>query len=361
MKRNYFFILLMALTFLPGANKIYGQEEFKEWNDTLMISQEEFNGLPDSSLKSTLEDTKHATTTTKGLGSVAGLEETKKNPASDDGHKHDPVNLFWVLGIMASAVAAGFLSRSAKGRQLRLFFLIASVAIIGFYRSACPCPISGFQEVLLFSIGGPLHPVRLLWFALLLPITYLFGKVWCGWICHLGALQELVNFNGRFNFLSSPRAQIIMRYSRIILLIVLIMQLIISRTILWEDIDPFKAIFNLFASHNFTWILVALLIISSVLIYRPFCKTVCPVGLVLGWISRIPGASIIAASPNCVGCKLCDHACRSNAITKIGPIVTYDKENCISCGDCIDSCKHKALEFGKNRNVASAETLNAKS
>lgn len=359
MKRNYFIILLLLLAFLQGFNMTYGQEEFKEWNDNPSINQKQLNDLSDSSLNSTLEDSLH-TATIEGLGSEAGKEEAKKELTLNAGHKHDPVNVYWLIGIMAFTIVAGLLSRSAKGRQFRLFFLMASVAIIGFYRSACPCPISGFQEVLLFSIGGALHPVRLLWFALLLPITYLFGKVWCGWICHLGALQELVNFNGRFNFLSSTRAQTIMRYSRILLLVILIVQLIITRTILWEDIDPFKAIFNLFASRNFTWILVALLLISSVLIYRPFCKTVCPVGLVLGWISRIPGASIIAAGPNCVGCKLCDHACRSNAITKTGPLVTYDKENCISCGDCIDSCKHKALEFGTNRKVASAETFNAK-
>lgn len=352
MKAINLFIVMMVLA-LVTVSRLYGQEEFREWNDQETAKQDEFKDYADSSryIQKDSAEVSSLNGVEADPGIAPGTGSTiKKNQLNSD-HKHSAGNLYWVLGVMVSTVAAGILSRSVKGRKLRLFFLVGSISIIGFYHSACPCPISGFQELLLFGIGGQLHPVKVLWFVLLLPVTYVFGRVWCGWICHLGALQELLNFNGKFNFLSSPRAQSVMRYLRISILVILIIQLVITRTILWEEIDPFKAIFNLFASHTFTWILVALLLISSVLVYRPFCKSVCPVGLVLGWISRIPGASIIAATPQCVGCKLCTNACRSNAITRTGHDVSFDEQQCIACGECIDSCKHKALDFGKNRRM----------
>ncbi len=259
--------------------------------------------------------------------------------------------LYWVFGALFFTILAGVFVRFKNTRYLRGLFLIAALVVLGFYRGGCPCPIMSFQNLILWSIGMEVYWQQLLWFLALIPITYLLGKVWCGWICHLGALQEFIFLPGRLNILKSAKAQKVMRVIRIILLVVLIAQLIISQSNFFVKIDPFKVAFNLFSTTTTGYILLALLLISSLFIFRPFCKMICPIGLVLGWICKIPGASVIGVNSEYNACDLCNAACKIRAITKSGYSVALDNQECLACGECIDSCSQKGLSFfrkGKN-------------
>ncbi len=257
-------------------------------------------------------------------------------------------NLNWVLGILAFTVMAGFFVRYAKTRNLRGFFLVASVVILGFYKGACPCPISSFQNLLLAGFGVTVDWHSLVWFLALLPVTYLFGRIYCGWICHLGALQEFIYLPAKIKILQGEKAQKIMRTIRIVFLVALIVQLFITKTNLFKHYDPFKVAFNLIGTNTLSWILLGVLLICSVFIYRPFCKTVCPIGLVLGWVNKIPGASVIGNNESCVGCKSGDNICKIRAITRDEKMSKLDNHECISCGECISSCNKNALQFFRN-------------
>ncbi|MEA3496952.1 MAG: 4Fe-4S binding protein, partial [Bacteroidota bacterium] len=176
----------------------------------------------------------------------------------------------------------------------------------------------------------------------LIPITYIFGKVFCGWICHLGALQEILNI-GKIKIFQSEKAQKVMRIIRIVILIVMLAQLTFTHVILWNKIGPFKVAYNLFSANLTGYILLGILILSSIFIHRPFCKTICPVGLTLGWITKIPGASILGINNSCAGCKTCSTSCDMNAITRDNKISKLDNQECIMCGECMDDCKIKSI------------------
>lgn len=259
--------------------------------------------------------------------------------------KSDNSKLWWIFASLLATVLAGFMVRYRSLRNLRGFMLLAALVVFGFYRGGCPCPIMSFQHIIFAVFGDDPNWIGMLWFLGLIPITYLFGKVWCGWICHLGALQEFLFLPGKVKVLQSEKAQKIMRAIRIVLLIALIVQIFITKTNLFKTIDPFKVAFNLRAGNMLGWVLLGLLVISSVFIYRPFCKTVCPVGLMLGWVSKIPGASILAPKKECVGCKVCDTSCKINAITATSKISKLDNQECIACGNCITDCKKSAMYF----------------
>lgn len=265
-----------------------------------------------------------------------------------------PKNLPWTIGALLATVVAGVFMRFAKTRKLRGLFLVASVAILGFYVGGCPCPVSGLQHVILFASGAGESWLSMVWIIGLIPITYFFGKVWCGWVCHLGGLQEMIFKPGKLNFLKSERATDIMIWVRIFLLAALVIQVLITKTNLYKVIDPFKAIFNLYPANLVTWILLVLLLLSSIFVYRPFCRAVCPVGLVLGWISKIPGASILKTAESCNACKLCQQACETGAITRDEGVVKFNNEECIRCGQCLENCKKEAVKFGFR-----SSTLNA--
>ena len=253
--------------------------------------------------------------------------------------------LQWVLGILAFTILAGILVRNPKTRKLRVFFLLTSVVILGFYRGACPCPIMSFQNLVLAGAGVDISWQSLVWFLALLPITYFFGKVWCGWICHLGALQEFL-FMGKFEILKNKKSQDVLRIVRIVVLAILVIQLLVTKTNIFVHYDPFKVAYNLFSASTLGYVLLGVLLVSSLFINRPFCRTVCPIGLILGWVSLIPGAAVIGVKKGkCAGCNQCSNACKIHAITRENKVSRLVNQDCIACGECMDSCKQHGLKF----------------
>jgi polyferredoxin len=182
-------------------------------------------------------------------------------------------------------------------------------------------------------------------FAGLIPLTYLFGRVYCGWICHLGALQEFIFRNSSFRLFQTEAAQKIMRVIRIVALFALLTQLLITGTNLYKRIDPFTTIYNFHSASVIGWILATIVILTSFFVYRPFCKTICPVGLMLGWISKIPGASVLAVRHNCISCVKCSKGCNIKAITHDARISVLDNQECIRCGECLHQCVKDSLFF----------------
>lgn len=276
----------------------------------------------------------------------ASLESpAASNPHSSHEFRGEARAFHWVLGILLATVAAGLLGRFGVTRNLRAVFLTASVALLGFYKGACPCPIQSLQYSLLNFLGHDYKWQTLVYLLGLLPITYVFGRVFCGWICHLGAVQEFLFLGSRFQLLQSAGAQRAMRALRAAALLALIIQLFLTQTNLYKKVDPFAVLFN-FTSPGLTgWLLLGLLVVASVLIHRPFCKTVCPVGLILGWVSKLPGASVLGPNSQCLGCSACHGACKINAITRDGRRSLLDNQECIRCGECLDQCRTSSLTF----------------
>ncbi len=246
-----------------------------------------------------------------------------------------------IIVLFILTAICGYMVRYAWFRNTRGIVLLSSVIYLGFILGACPCMIMSLINFMLFTIGHDVSFTSMLWFLGLLPLTYFFGKAWCGWLCHLGALQELIYLPEKLTVLTSARAQKVLRISRIVFLIALISQVIISRSNLFVKIDPFKVAYNLFSANVTGYVLLVLLLLTSVLIYRPFCRAVCPVGLILGWVSKLKGAQKIVIDQNCTNCYSCSHACTHKAIVKDHKKTIINVEDCIYCGKCLETCKVK--------------------
>lgn len=352
---KYLFIILFAgslflyspaFCFSFSQNETEVDDEFGEFKEFDENTDDEFKEFNEDEFSEFTED--DSTT-----GCMQSCAQTCQNKQSENNGLH------WVIFILGFTVLAGILVRFKTTRNFRGWFLLGSLFIVGFYKAGCTtCPIGGFQDFFLFIFGYSEDWKTIIWFIAIIPITYIFGRVYCGWICHLGALQEFLYLPGRIKLLQSPKAQKYLRISRYVLLAALIVQLIIMGTKYWCRIDPFVNIFGfrdfykmisgtIVFDHELIIIivLVALLLISSVFTFRSFCRTACPVGLVLGLIEKIPGASVIGIEGDCAGCKLCNAACNSRAIVRNEKFSTIDNSDCIMCGDCIDACGKNGLGF----------------
>lgn len=279
----------------------------------------------------------------------AGLQAEKK-AAKPDMQKR---KLYWVLGILGATVLAGLLVRFKFSRKFRVLFLLGAVVIIGFLKGGCPCMISSFTETVLGAFGAGKPWVNYLWFLGLIPVTYVFGRVWCGWVCHLGALQEFLFLGSKFQALKSRLAGDVMKGFQYLLLGGLVLQLFITKTNIWCQIDPFLVAFNLYSATTVGLVLVVLMLVSSAFIFRPFCRAACPIGLLLGWVSRIPGASILEDKTDCITCSICSETCHSQAIErkKDGERLSllFDNRECNSCGECIGLCDKDAIKFARTK------------
>lgn len=321
MKKTKFLILISLLLFIVFNTKAQNNDTLKNIKDTV----NEFNEF---------NETEEFNEFSEEESLVEEKEEVSYN------------RLWWDISILLFTLLAAIFIKFRVTRKLRAVFILASVVILGFYRGG-PGVISSFQNVYLFFTGLDSNWQAMTLFLGLIPITYFFGKVFCGWICYLGALQEFL-YIGKIKIFQTEKAQKIMRIIRIVVLVVLIAQLTITHEILWNKIGPFKVAFNLFSPNLTGYILLGILLISSLFIYRPFCKAICPVGLILGWVTKIPGASVLGINNSCAGCKTCSNSCKINAITRDDKVSKLDNQECIRCGDCLDDCNVQSISFYKN-------------
>ena len=246
--------------------------------------------------------------------------------------------------MVAATFLSGILVRYQATRRIRPVFLVLSVALYGFYWGGCPCPIHGFQHgILAFTTGNFLQP-SILWLLATIVLAWFFGATWCGWVCHLGALQELLY---RFNRKRAPisgRAIAAWLWIRRTSVMLFAASLMVVGAAWWEDIDPFRTIFNINTASGAVAVTALALAGISLFVYRPFCRTLCPVGLILGLVGRLPGATGPARGTGCRDCPHCTAACGMGAIIRAG---TINRELCIACGDCLDKCNNSGIVWKK--------------
>lgn len=215
--------------------------------------------------------------------------------------------------------------------------------------------------------------------ALLLLITFLFGRIYCSVICPLGITQDLFNWitkktGGkkkavRFGY-SRPKS--VLRY---VILAIYVVAVILGVGSFMALLDPYAA-FGRIMSHIFNpaAIFINNLIASSTDIFltekyiglnavalsvaivtfvavaflairggRTYCNTICPVGTLLGLVSHRPVFRIRIDESKCNRCGLCGLKCRASCIDTKNHVIDYSR--CVDCFDCIDNCSGQAIYY----------------
>ena len=90
---------------------------------------------------------------------------------------------------------------------------------------------------------------------------------------------------------------------------------------------------------------------------RTWCNTICPVGTVLGWLSKYSLFAIKIDEGKCVSCKLCSRACKASCIDSEHRRIDYSR--CVSCMDCIDSCSNGAIHYALRYKDSAKQTKGA--
>lgn len=264
------------------------------------------------------------------------------------------VQLCWTA--LTNGYAAGFAKGTIYKGELK------RVCVPGLNCYSCPgalgsCPIGSLQAVL----GDRNHWFSFYVVGFLLLFGAVLGRFVCGWLCPFGLVQDLLHkipFPKKLKRLPSDR---VLKYLRYVVLVgfVIILPLtaldVVGQGSPWycKYICPSGTLFAgipLVASNPalqsalgwiFNWkvaILVVLLLLS-VVVYRPFCRYLCPLGAIYGLFNPIAFYRYEVDSEKCVDCGLCARACgfgiRANE--------TPNSTECIRCGQCIKACPHGAI------------------
>jgi ferredoxin len=214
-------------------------------------------------------------------------------------------------------------------------------------------------------------------FFILIIITLLFGRVYCSFLCPTGILQDGVTFianifkskkKRRYSYAKPHR---ILRYTIMTLVFAL---LIIGSTTLLLKLDPYSnygriaenvfrpviisannagtSIFPdtfyqinyktfTFGSIVYAALVLVVITVMSALRGRLFCNTICPIGSLLGLISKYSVFRISIKKSECTHCRLCELACKSQCINIKNEQI--DNSRCVQCYNCAVSCKHNAI------------------
>ncbi len=218
----------------------------------------------------------------------------------------DPI--FWRIGaLLLFLTITGFcLYRWRSAKAMRLLALAGAV-IFGFLFTACPCPVGMFQNVLAaFVHGQPLGYGFLLLFAIPLAAALLFGRLFCAGACPLGAVQELLHWKSIQIPLPVDRA---LRLIPIALFLLIAVTVVAGMAFPLCSLDPYLPLFLWSCSIPTVFMLVLGLFVS-----RPFCRYLCPYGVLLRLFALVSWKSPAITLQTCITCRLCEQGCPNGAI-----------------------------------------------
>lgn len=206
------------------------------------------------------------------------------------------------------------------------------------------CPFGGVVSLYKFITVGTfvqkIHESSFVLMTIAFLLAVAFGPVICGWVCPFGTIQEWISklgrklFGRKFNTFIPVGIDRKLRYIRYIILAMVIYKTATTAKLMFQDIDPYYALFNFWADDVTlkAFAILAIILGASLFAERPWCKYACPYGALLGIFNRFRIFRIRRNPSTCIDCKSCDRACPMNIVVSTqGAIVDHQ---CISCMRC---------------------------
>jgi polyferredoxin len=217
-----------------------------------------------------------------------------------------------VLVLICALAVTTWLALKKRSRQGLIWMSVFSLAYFGFYRQGCICSVGSVQNVslALFNTGYSIPLTALLFFIIPLLFSLAYGRVFCAGVCPLGAIQELTGLKP----VKLPKAvEIVLASVPFIYLAIAILFASTKSQFLICRYDPFVGIFRLDAPYAMI-IFGALLLLAGIFVNRPYCRFLCPYGVLLNIFSRFAGKHLTITPAECTNCRLCEDVCPYDAI-----------------------------------------------
>lgn len=268
--------------------------------------------------------------------------------------KRHRIQALWAL--LTNSYLVGF----AQGKIYR--GKLKNLCVPGLNCYSCPgavgsCPIGAMQAV----IGS--WNFRFAFYAagFLMFVGALAGRFVCGWLCPFGLVQDLLHkipFVKKIDIFKGDRLLRRLKYVILIVFVILLPMFLVD--VLGQGLPYFckyicpagtleggilLVLFNKSMRSALGWlyawksVLLIVTVILSVIIYRPFCKYICPLGAVYSVFNPISVFHYRVDKEKCTGCGACAKVCKM----QVDLVKNANHPECIRCGACKSVCPVKAI------------------
>lgn len=273
-------------------------------------------------------------------------------------------NIRLIVQFAFVAVTNGYFKGFTEGKiytgKLKMFCLP------GLNCYSCPgavgaCPLGALQS----TLGSREHKIAFYVLGLLMFFGTLGGRFVCGFLCPFGLVQDLlykIPFVKKYKNLPGDRFLKWFKYVLLAVFVILLPMFVVDITGLgkpWfcEYVCPSGTLLAgiplVLGNESlrgalgflFTWKIVILIVVVllSIIFYRPFCKYLCPLGAFYSFFNGVSIYRFTVDSDKCTSCGACRNKCGMD-------ISVWKKPNsidCIRCGDCMNICPEEAISIVK--------------
>lgn len=267
------------------------------------------------------------------------------------------IQALWAL--LTNSYLIGFVQGKIYKGKLK------NLCVPGMNCYSCPgavgaCPIGAMQAV----IGSWNFKFAFYVAGFLMFVGALIGRFVCGWLCPFGLIQDLLHKIPFPKKIRTFRGDRLLRKLKYVILLVFVILLPMFLVDIMGQGSPYfcklicpvgtleggiplvllnKSMHNvlgwLYAWKN---ILLIATIVLSVIIYRPFCKYICPLGAIYSVFNPISVFRYRVDKEKCVHCGICSKACKMG----VDPVENPNNLECIRCGLCKKACPTGAITSG---------------
>lgn len=267
------------------------------------------------------------------------------------------IQALWAL--ITNGNVAGFLQGKIYKGKLK------NVCVPGLNCYSCPgalgsCPIGSLQAV----IGSWNFKFAYYIIGFLILIGSLIGRFVCGWLCPFGLVQDLLHKIPFFKKIDTFRGDKLLRKLKYVILIVFVLLMPLFLVDILGQGAPYfcklicpagtleggipLVLLNKTLRGTIGWLyawknlLLLITILLSIIIYRPFCKYICPLGAIYSVFNPVSVFRYQINREKCVNCGACARACKMN----VNPVSNANHPECIRCGACKHACPTDAISSG---------------
>ncbi len=227
---------------------------------------------------------------------------------------------FLDLSVLIAALSlAAYFAHKLRSRRKIFLLMVFCIIYFGFYRKGCICPIGSIQNVSLamFDTTYVIPITVIAFFAIPLIWALFFGRTFCAAVCPLGAVQDAVVLKP---VKVRPWLAHVLGLLPYLYLGLAVLFAATGAGFIICEYDPFVGFFRFGASFNIILFGSFLLLLGTV-VARPYCRFLCPYGVLLNWMSRLAKWHVKITPTKCINCRLCEESCPFGAITKPGETV----------------------------------------
>jgi polyferredoxin len=241
-----------------------------------------------------------------------------------------------------------------------------AICVPGLNCYSCPtaigaCPIGSLQMALVAADRKlPLYIV-----GTILAFGALFGRTICGWACPFGLIQELLDKiplpklrKGTWSRKASWSKYVVLGVTVVTIPLALGLFAPIASPFFCAWICPvgtLEAGLPLIAANTdlrtliggqffFKLGILIIILLVCMVIYRPFCRFLCPLGALYSFFNRFALLRYHVDPARCANCGNCVSACKMD-------VHRVSDRECIQCGTCAKHCEQGAIAFSLKRQV----------